>query len=80
MSPAGATEEAGGRAGCDGSLEPELEKTGGLRVGVAGEEQSAAMKSEGVTWGQGRGDAPPSPSAPSPSWRYPHGPVYGVAP
>jgi len=27
-------EEAGGRAGCDGSLEPELEKTEGLRVGV----------------------------------------------
>ena len=29
-------------------------------MGVAGAELSAAMKSEGVTWGQGRGDAPPS--------------------
>jgi len=33
QSVSGVTEEARGRAGCDGSLEPELEKTGGLRVG-----------------------------------------------
>jgi hypothetical protein len=26
----------GGRAGCDGLLEPELEKTEGLRVGIGG--------------------------------------------
>ena len=86
LSTAGAEEEAGGRAGCDGRDVRSLRRP---KVFEWGLQEFLRM------WRQGRGEHPPPPRQPHPRWRYatgrragarapkvrsPHGPLQWTPP